>query len=66
MKLLVFLQQTAIEEKLKNAPDEEKLKNAPDGGYQIGVLIGSLIPFIILVGLAYWMYYAAKKRNKNL
>ncbi|WP_291119023.1 hypothetical protein [Flavobacterium sp. UBA6135] len=57
MKLLVFLQQTAI---------EEKLKNAPDGGYQIGVLIGSLIPFIILVGLAYWMYYAAKKRNKNL
>ncbi|WP_188363148.1 hypothetical protein [Flavobacterium orientale] len=57
MKPLVFLQQTAI---------EEKLKNAPDGGYQIGVLIGSLIPFIILVGLAYWMYYAAKKRNKNL
>ncbi len=44
---------------------EEKLKNAPDDGYQIGVLIGSFIPFLVLVGLAYWMYYAAKKREKK-
>ena len=40
---------------------EEKLKNAPDNGYQIGVIIGSYLPFVLLVGLAYWMYYRAKK-----
>ncbi|WP_428231112.1 hypothetical protein [Flavobacterium sp.] len=43
----------------------EKIKNAPDGGYQIGVLIGSFIPFVVLIGLAYWMYNSAKKRDKN-
>ena len=44
---------------------EDKLKNAPDEGYQIGVIIGSFIPFVLLIGIAYWMYYAAKKREKN-
>ncbi len=44
---------------------DEKLKNAPDGDYQIGIWIGSLLPFIVLVGLAYWMYYTAKKKEKN-
>ncbi|WP_264553206.1 hypothetical protein [Flavobacterium sp. N2038] len=43
----------------------EKLKNAPDSGYQIGVVIGSFIPFVILVGIAYWMYNRAKKRDEN-
>lgn len=33
----------------------EKIKNAPDNGYQIGVLIGSFIPFLFLIGIAYWM-----------
>ncbi len=44
---------------------EEKLKNAPDNGYQIGVIIGSYLPFVVLVGLAYWMYYRAKKGDKK-
>lgn len=44
---------------------EEKLKNAPDSGYQIGVLIGSLLPFILLIGMAYWMYYRAKKSDRK-
>lgn len=43
----------------------EKIKNAPDGGYQIGVVIGSFIPFVVLILLAYWMYNSAKKRDKN-
>ncbi|SNR71025.1 hypothetical protein [Flavobacterium sp. ov086] len=43
----------------------EKLKTAPDSSYQIGVLIGSFLPFVILVGIAYWMYNRAKKRDKN-
>ena len=44
---------------------EEKLKNAPDGNYQIGVLIGSFLPFVLLVGVAYWMYYRAKKADRK-
>ncbi|HEY6143641.1 MAG TPA: hypothetical protein VIV55_09545 [Flavobacterium sp.] len=40
-----------------------KMKNAPDSSYQIGVIIGSLLPFVLLVGVAYWMYYRAKKRS---
>lgn len=43
----------------------EKMKNAPDSGYQIGVIIGSFIPFVILIGIAYWMYNRAKKRDEN-
>ncbi len=43
----------------------EKIKSAPDNSYQIGVLIGSFLPFILLVGVAYWMYYRAKIKNKK-
>ncbi|SMO81103.1 hypothetical protein SAMN06265349_104313 [Flavobacterium resistens] len=43
----------------------EKIKNAPDSGYQIGVVIGSFIPFLILGGIALWMYNRAKKRDEN-
>ncbi|SEA81515.1 hypothetical protein SAMN05443667_10969 [Flavobacterium gillisiae] len=43
----------------------EKIKDATDSSYQIGVIIGSFIPFVVLVGLAYWMYASAKKRDKN-
>ncbi len=44
---------------------EEKLKVAPDNSYQIGVIIGSYLPFVLLVGVAYWMYYRAKKADKK-
>jgi hypothetical protein len=54
--LILLLQQTNI---------EEKLKNSPDNGYQIGVLIGSFLPFVLLVVVAYWMYYRAKKADRN-
>jgi ATP-dependent Zn protease len=43
----------------------EKIKTAPDSSYQIGVVIGSFIPFVILIGIAYWMYNRAKKRDEN-
>ncbi len=55
--MLVALQQVNI---------AQKIKQAPDGNYQIGVLIGSFIPFVILVVLAYWMYSRAKKRDQDL
>lgn len=44
---------------------EEKLKVAPDNSYQIGVVIGSFLPFVLLVGVAYWMYYRAKKADRK-
>ena len=54
--LIFFLQQANVEQKLKDAPDSQ---------YQIGVLIGSFVPFIVLVGIAYVLYYRAKKKEKN-
>ena len=42
---------------------EEKVKNAPDGGYEIGLVIGTYLPFVILVAIAYFFYYQAKKRK---
>ncbi|MCK0108186.1 hypothetical protein MWU58_02650 [Flavobacteriaceae bacterium S0825] len=45
---------------------EEKIKNAPNDDYSIGILIGSLIPFVFLVTVAYVIYYYNKKRaNKD-
>ena len=43
----------------------DKLKNAPDNSYQTGVVIGSFLPFVLLVGVAYWMYYRAKKADRK-
>ncbi|MGV1011442.1 MAG: hypothetical protein ACOYBS_03260 [Flavobacterium sp.] len=43
----------------------DKVKHAPDASYQIGIIIGTFLPFVILVGIAYWMYYRAKNRNDN-
>ncbi|WP_431243256.1 hypothetical protein ACQ9BO_00670 [Flavobacterium sp. P21] len=43
-----------------------KIKNAPDSGYQIGVVIGSFIPFLILGGIALWMYKRVKKETKTV
>ena len=39
---------------------EEKIQNAPDKGYEIGVFIGSMLPFVILVVVAYLIYRYAK------
>ncbi|WP_185965280.1 hypothetical protein [Flavobacterium franklandianum] len=55
-QLILLLQQNNI---------EAKLKNSPDNGYQFGVLIGSFLPFVLLVVVAYWMYYRAKKADRN-
>jgi hypothetical protein len=50
---------------LQNVNIEEKVKNAPDNNYEIGLVIGSYLPFVILIILAYLLYYNAKKRNKS-
>lgn len=55
MGFLATLQQVDI---------EQKMKDAPDGGYEIGILIGTYLPFVVLVGIAYYMYYRAKKKKE--
>lgn len=42
---------------------EEKIKNAPDKNYEIGVVIGTYLPFILLAALAYFIYYKTKNRK---
>ncbi|MDU8884753.1 hypothetical protein RXV94_01185 [Yeosuana sp. MJ-SS3] len=45
---------------------EEKIKNAPDSSYEIGVFIGSMLPFVLLVLVAYLIYrYNKNKINKE-
>jgi len=55
MNLIIALQTVNI---------EEKVKNAPDNNYEIGLVIGSYLPFVILIILAYLLYYNAKKEIK--
>ena len=52
--LLIFLMQVDIEEKMKDAPDAQ---------YEIGVVIGTYLPFVVLVAFAYLIYYQAKNRK---
>ena len=54
MKLFLLLQEVDITGKVKNAPDK---------GYETGLVIGTYLPFLILIGVAYLLYYKAKKRN---
>lgn len=56
MSIIFLLQQVDIEEKIKNAPDK---------GYEIGVFIGSMLPFLILVVLAYLLFRYNKKQLNN-
>jgi len=42
---------------------KEKIENAPDSGYEIGVAIGTYLPFVLLVILAYIIYYRMKNRK---
>jgi hypothetical protein len=44
----------------------EKIKNAPDSSYQIGVVIGSFIPFVVLVGIAIGCITVLKKETKTV
>lgn len=57
MFLVSLLQQVDIEGKIKNAPDKD---------YEIGVFIGSMLPFVVLVLVAYGIYrYNKNKINKE-
>ncbi len=42
---------------------EKKMEEAPDSAYEIGVAIGTYLPFVILILVAYLFYYYSKKRR---
>jgi len=45
---------------------EEKINNAPDSSYGIGVFIGSMLPFVVLVAIVYLIYkYNLNRINKE-
>ena len=50
---------------LQNVDINEKINAAPDSSYKIGVFIGSLLPFIILVAIAYFIYRYNKNKIKK-
>jgi hypothetical protein len=50
---------------LQQANIQNKVDRAPDADYQIGVAIGSFLPFVILIAIAYIMYYKAKQQPKE-
>lgn len=52
--IILLLQQPSIEEKIKNAPDKS---------YEIGVAIGTYLPFVIMVLIAYFIFYKVKNRK---
>jgi formate/nitrite transporter FocA (FNT family) len=56
MSLIALLQQVDV---------NEKIKHAPNSGYLIGVWIGNILPFALIVGVAYYMYSRAKKRQNE-
>ena len=44
---------------------EEKIENAPNGDYEIGIFIGTLLPFLFFVLIAYLLYRHHKNRKKE-
>lgn len=56
MLLLSFLQEVDI---------NKKLEEAPDNAYGIGVFIGTILPFLVLVLVAYLIYRHQKNKFKE-
>jgi len=57
MTIFSVLRQVDINEKIKNAPE--------DSGYQIGIFVGSMLPFVALVVIAYLVYRYNKNKIKK-
>ncbi|MDB9755833.1 hypothetical protein OAB20_06065 [Winogradskyella sp.] len=51
--------------RLQEIDINKKLAEAPDDSYGIGIFIGTFLPFIILVIIAYTIYRYNKNRIKD-
>jgi len=49
---------------LQDVNIDEKIKNAPDSSYGIGIFIGTMLPFLVLVTIAYLIYRYNKNKNE--
>ncbi len=58
-----FLPMNAIMFFIQQPNIEKKMEEAPDSAYEIGVVIGSYLPFVVLVIIAYLIYNYNKKRR---
>ena len=43
---------------------ERKMQEAPDSAYEMGVYIGTYLPFVVLILEAYLFYLYSKKRRQ--
>ena len=43
----------------------KKMEEAPDSAYEIGVAIGTYLPLVALVLIAYLFYYYSKRRKRD-
>ncbi|WP_199757239.1 hypothetical protein [Formosa maritima] len=50
---------------LQEVDINEKIKEAPNDSYEIGVFIGSMLPFVTLVIIAYLLFRYNKNRKNN-
>jgi len=57
MLLLIVLQDVATIEK--------KIEEAPNNAYEIGVAIGTYLPLVVLIVVAYLFYYFSKRRKRS-
>jgi prepilin signal peptidase PulO-like enzyme (type II secretory pathway) len=55
-QILLFAQQSTEDIK-------QKMENAPNDNYEIGVVIGTYLPFVLFIIFAYVVYYFAKNRK---
>lgn len=44
----------------------QKIAQAPDASYKIGVFIGNMLPFVVLILLAYLLYSYMKNRSDEM
>lgn len=51
---------------LFQAPDiAQKMAEAPDKNYEIGVVIGTYLPVVVLICIAFGIYYYFKKKQPD-
>jgi hypothetical protein len=44
---------------------EKKMEKALDSAYEIGVAIGTYLPFVVLILVAYLFYYYSRNRRDS-
>lgn len=43
----------------------QKIQEAPDSSYKVGIFIGQMLPYIVLVVFAYLLYWYMKNKSNG-